>query len=221
MGKRVLYILVCALIFFSMLSIFFIFYAQPQKTLPKSITGAAQNGGLSIIIEGGKCQVINLVQGWNFISIYSKQSNYSISNIFSPITGFYDYLLEWNSSSQEFNAWSSAGAQSFTVLNENKSYFIYMSQAQNLTICGRPYGNKTFNLVYGWESPDYIYEFPSNVTNNTFYGINFSYIQKWNIIAQDFLVYSPSAPTNPFNQISPSEGYFIFTSGGNLIYVRT
>ncbi len=221
MEKRtVLMALISLMILFNLLAILSLFSYSSQERISPVITGAPTLGGVSIMIEGPS-QAIPLVQGWNFISFYLGMSNYSIDQAFSSINGYYDYVLQWNSSSQEFNTWSSAGSRQFTVLNNNKSYFVYMNQAKNLSISGPYYGNKTIVLVNGWESPNYIYEFSSNVTNKTFYNMNFSYMQKWNVSSQEFIVYSPISTTKPFDKVFANEGYFMLTAGGNLTYVRT
>lgn len=218
MKKRVLEI-VLSVIFVLNLIVVLSIYLSPENKFSPEITGAAPSGGVSITIEGNS-QFIPLQQGWNFISFYLNMQNYSISEVFSSIEGYYAYILGWNSSAQEFDVWSSQGAQEFTSFNENKSYFVFMTEAKNLSVGGRFYGNKTIVLVQGWEAPDYIYEFPSNITNTTFYGINFSYMQKWNVSSQEFLVYSHLSSSQPFDKILASEGYLILTEGGNLTYVR-
>ena len=86
---------------------------------------------------------------------------------------------------------------------------------------GDYFGNWTIGLVPGWETPDYVYEFNSSVTGNEFYNATFSYMQKWDSSAQEFLAYSPLSATNPFDKILPSEGYLIRTEGGNVTYVRS
>lgn len=194
------------------------YYISKQQVFTK-VTGLANSGGVNIIIEGIG-QTIPLQKGWNFISFYLQLPDYNLSKVFSSIDGDYEYVMEWNSSSQEFDVWSKLGKKDFTIINANKSYFIYMSQARNLSVGGSFFDNKTIVLLSGWEAPDYIYGYSSNITNNSFYGINFTYMQKWNVSSQEFIVYSHLTQTNPFNEVLASEGYFIKTEGGNLTYVQ-
>ncbi len=168
----------------------------------------------------GDQQTIDLKQGWNFISFYVILDNYSVSSVLQPIDGYYDYIQEWNGDTQDFKIWSRLGQKDFTSFNQNKSYFIYLKQDTSVTLDGDYFGNWTIGLIPGWETPDYVYEFNSSVTGNEFYNATFSYIQKWDNVAQEFLAYSPLAATNPFDKILPSEGYLIRTEGGNVIYVR-
>lgn len=223
-----LWILVLLIVIINVFSFFIAFqriqaikeYSNPlqQQNLPA--TGAAGNiGGISIIILGDE-QKENITQGWSFISFYVYFNNKSITSVLSSVEGKYDYILEWNSSSQEFNSWSRIGTKQFTEFNENKSYFIYFNQAAAIDLSGRFYTNKTIPLELGWESPDYIYEYSSNITNRTFYGINFTYMQKWNVSSQEFLVYSPKSSSPQFTLIEAGEGYLILTEGGNITYIR-
>lgn len=190
-----------------------------KTSLPKTITGAAGSGAISIVILGD-AGTAELLQGWNFISIFVTLRNNSIASVFSTLNNSYDYILEWNSSSQEFDTWSRLGTKDFTELNSNKSYFVYMNQAGTLNLNGRYYQNLSFPLVSGWETPNYIYEYETNITNSTFYNISFSYMQKWNSTSQEFLVYSEKSGLPQFTKLLASEGYLLLTDGGNINYTR-
>ena len=190
------------------------------------VTGRASSAvatiGLTVL---GACdQQINLTGGWNFISLYVRPGNYSVESVLSPIVGYYEYLQEWDASTQDFKVWSKYGLKQFTEFNQNKSYFIYLSTSNLLALNGDCFGNWTINISSGWETPDYVYEYPTNITGagvNQFANVTLSYMQKWNASNQDFLAYSPSAAVNPFNSVNASEGYLILTSGGQLVYVRS
>lgn len=207
-----------------MAAVFFVIITNnmPLKkvAVPKTLTGAAGGtGGISIVIVGdtGTAQ---LFQGWNFVSIFVKLNNHTITQVLSSLGTSYDYILEWNSSSQEFDTWSRLGTKEFTELNSNKSYFIYMSQAGILDLNGRYYGNLSFPLISGWETPNYIYEYESNITNSSFYSSNFSYMQKWNTTSQEFLIYSEKSSLPQFTKLLAGEGYLILTEGANITYIR-
>ena len=184
------------------------------------ITGRASDFGTISLFILPPDTFINLTQGWNFVSFYTNMTNYSVTKVLEPIDGEYLYVQEWNSSSQEFNTYSVSGSKDFTEFDKNKSYFIFMLTDQQLPISGPYFSNLTIPLVNGWETPDYIYEYSTNITNNTFYNATFYYMQKWNVSNQDFLAYSPQAITKPFESIDATEGYFIRTDGGQLVYIR-
>jgi hypothetical protein len=186
-----------------------------------TITGKESDVGIiSLFVLPSGNMTLNLSQGWNFISFYAIMNNYSIDKVLAPIDGDYQYLQEWNSTSQDFNIWSAGGVKEFNTLNMNKSYFIFMLQDKTLPFFGDYFENWSIILLNGWETPDYVYEYESNVSGNTFYDASFYYMQKWNVSSQEFLAYSTQAIGNPFDKILSTEGYLIMTDGGVLRYVR-
>lgn len=185
------------------------------------VTGKATSvATVGFTILGACNQQINLSSGWNFISLYSIPNNYSIERVLNPIDGYYDYLQEWDSSTQDFKIWSKYGLQQFSEFNQNKSYFIHLTSNNSLDINGNCFENLTLNLSVGWETPSYIYNYSANVSGSQFKNITFDYMQKWNSSGQEFLAYSPIAVSNPFSDVQASEGYFILTQGGQLVYVK-
>jgi hypothetical protein len=186
-----------------------------------TITGKASDvGTISLFILPPVNLTLNLYAGWNFISFYAIMNNYSVDKVFEPIAGDYLYLQEWNSTTQDFNIWSADGTREFDTLNINKSYFIFMLHDRVLTFDGDYFRNWSVTLLNGWETPDYVYDYESNVTGNTFYNATFYYMQKWDTPNQDFLIYSTQALTNQFDKINMTEGYLIKTDGGTIRYVR-
>jgi len=188
---------------------------------PSIVGGATAQGYVYAYVAAcSGVQNLSLVQGWNFPSFYANMTNYSVLNVLSSINGNYDYILEWNSSGQQFRIWSRQGLKEFNEFDRNKSYFIFMNQQQNLSLCGNLYNNYTISLLPGWESPNYVYEYPSNFSGHKFYNVSFYYMLKWDNINQKFLGYSPESLNPEFKQINSSEGYFIRSNGGVLVYIR-
>ena len=187
------------------------------------VTGKATSVATIGLIVIGDLQPLNLTNGWNFVSFYVQFNNYSVTNVLAPIDGYYDYIQEWDSDAQDFKIWSRLGLKEFTEFNKNKSYFIYMNTNQLITLNGVFFQNWTINLSSGWETPNYIFNYPTNITGagaNEFANITFNYMQKWNASNQDFLIYSPVSLDNSFNYVNESEGYFILTDGGQLVYIH-
>ncbi len=198
-----------------------VYYNYNTANNVPTITGKASDVGIiSLFILPPANLTLNLSQGWNFISFYAIMNNYSVDKVFAPIAGDYQYLQEWNSTTQDFNIWSADGVKEFDTLNINKSYFIFMLRDRVLTFDGAYFRNWSIILLNGWETPDYVYDYPSNVTGNTFYNATFYYMQKWDTPNQEFWAYSNQSPINPFDKIFPTEGYLIRTDGGVLRYVR-
>lgn len=189
----------------------------------KSITGyMGRYGYLNFTITAANVtnQTVIFSEGWNLISFNAEPADKSITNVLAPIDGYYTYILEWNSSSQEFNIWSKTGAKEFTEFNMNKSYFIFLEQAANVDVTGARFGDFDIILLPGWESPNYPYEYNISISGSTFYNINFSYIMRWDIPSQEFKIYSVYSSSPEFTEIPAGEGYFIQTEGGTIEYVR-
>lgn len=210
------------LVLFAIAAVFFLITAVNLVELGgKKVTGKASAVAMLGLTVLGACdQSVNLTQGWNFISLYAIPSSYNVTDVLQPIDGYYDYIQEWDSSTQDFGIWSRFGQKDFTQFNENKSYFVYLNQNKELMVNGECFGNWTIELVPGWEAPNYVYPYDANVSGEVFYNATFSYMQKWNASAQEFLAYSPLAETNPFDKILLSEGYLLRTEGGTIFYVR-
>lgn len=187
-----------------------------------NITGAASGNTASVSLSvEAPGQTMSFVQGWNFISFYLTLNSYDISEILNITSGDYEYILEWNSTSQDFNTWSRQGTKEFSEFNANKSYFLYLNGDRTEPFTGRLYNNITMELLEGWESPDYIYNYEKNITNNiSFYNINFTYMQKWNKTEQDFMVFDLNSLSKPFSSVLAGEGYLILSDGGILNYTR-
>lgn len=183
-------------------------------------TGKAISGNIGLTILGADLQQFDLLKGWNFISFDVQLSDYDIQTALTPIDGYYDYIQEWDSTTQDFKVWSKLGQKDFTTFNVNKSYFIYVNQNIHFNRTGRFFHNWTITLLPGWETPDYVLIDSSNVSGNSFKGIAFDYMQKWNASNQDFLVYSPLSASNSFDRINQGEGYFIRTNGGDIVYIQ-
>jgi len=190
--------------------------------IEKKITGNAASTSVGIIafVVIGENQMIPLGDAWNFVSFFLQMSDYNITKVLAPIEGEYEYIQEWDPVSNDFKFWSRQGTKDFSYFNKNKSYLIYMNNADNLTVSGGKFENYSIAILPGWETPDYVYEYESNITGSDFYNVSFYYMQKWNLTSQEFLLYSPQFPEPQFNQILPSEGYFILTDGGVIRYIR-
>ena len=120
--------------------------------------------------------------------------------------------MEWDTSTQEFKIYSPrAEIPQFTEFNDDKSYFIYVTEDTDLIIEGSEPDPETRNLVEGWNSPSYPYRNTISLfTTTTSIETNLRYIMKWDNILQLFKIYSPkSVEPSPFSQLSQGEGMFI------------
>lgn len=188
---------------------------------PVAITGTAS---LNLI----PACALNFSTGWNFVSFCVNATNKSITSVLGPINQSIRFVLEWNTSSQEFIVYSpKASDPPFTYFNFSKSYFIYYtdSTSSSLELFGPSYDNVNLSLQQGWETPNYPYSFTGNVSQylDTIAG-KYLFLQKWNYTPQEFIIYSASASDNPFYQIYMAEGQFLLITdpgGADLFYNKT
>ncbi len=171
---------------------------------------------------------IDFKPGWNFISFCANETNKNITSVLSPINESIRFVLEWNTSTQEFIIYTPRAANPpFDSFNLSKSYFIYYSDTKNETVNlnGPSFGNVNISLQQGWETPNYPYSITSNISQylDTISG-KYRFLQKWNYTPQEFMIYSALASDNPFYQIDAGEGQFILITdptGADLFYNKT
>lgn len=211
--------LIFVLIVLTIFTIMFLITSFREKTIT-GYTGRYGYLNFTIMAANVTNQTIPFAEGWNFISFNVEPADKSITSVLAPIDGYYTYILEWNSSGQKFRIWSKTGTKEFTEFNTNKSYFIFLEQATNMSMVGARFGDFNLTLLPGWESPNYPYEYNVNISGNTFYNINFSYMMIWNVSSQEFRIYSILSSRPEFTEMPAGEGYFIQTEGGKLEYVR-
>ena len=176
---------------------------------------------LFIILANVSTGKIFLAPGWNFVSLNPQLLNYSVEYVLTNVSGMYDYILEWNGTSQDFRLWSKNGVKEFNEFNKNKSYFIFFTGTNtSVNLTGSMFGNYNITLEQGWEAPVWPYEYDATVSGNVFYNMSFDYMLTWNRNNQQFMVYSVQSSTPEFNSILTGDGYFIRTEGGEIKYVR-
>lgn len=186
------------------------------------ITGKTSSGTVRINII--KACNINLVSGFNFISICANITNSSITSVLEPISGQFDFVLRWNRTSQQFDVFSpNAASNSFTRFEFNESYFIFMKTSSALNIGGSEFGDINISLINQFNAPAYPYIFSTNVTKYIQpIEDNVSFMLKWDPVSQSFTVFSPKASHQDFTIINKGEGQFIYlTNPAELKYNKT
>ncbi len=192
----------------------------------EDITGSATGEGHVSFRILSACS-IPLQQGWNLVSICSNMTNKTVKNALVDIDGEYRYVMEWNESSQEFIIYSPlAAGNPFDELSENRSYFIYLLPLnRTMNTAGRLFDEMTLPLIFGWNAPIYPYDAEADITR--YLGqINgsYRYAMIWNSSSQKFLIYSPLAAENDFQNISAGQGQFVYVSnesGATIKYNRS
>lgn len=204
------------------------FYKSMNSDIIEHSLGIVGNsiamGRLTLVIVSANWTAngtIFLAPGWNLVSIQPQLLNYSIEQVLSNISGQYEYILEWNGTSQDFRLWSRNGMKQFLEFDMNKSYFIfYTASNTTLNFTGQKFNDYNIVLLVGWEAPVYPYEYDSAVSGSVFYSMPFDYMLTWNRNSQEFMVYSIYSASPQFNSIPAGDGYFIRTEGGTIQYVR-
>jgi len=198
-----------------------------QLREPKKITGQSTSQGTAslTILESG-CN-LHMLNKWNMVGLCANVTNTSIKSVLNPINGSYDYLLEWNETSQQFMVYSSkSSANTFNDFQKNKSYFIYINQpAENLHIPGNEYGDINLSLAEKWNVPFYPYIFDGNISIYlATLSNNYDYMMKWSNVDQAFYIFARMSTSHPFDYIYGGEGQMIHitnASGAQLRYNKT
>ncbi len=197
-----------------------------DESFTEKITGSATGSSSISFRILSECN-IPLKEGWNLISVCSNLSNKSVKSALKDIENDYRYVLRWNRSAQEFDIYSPLAAENdFNVLEEDKSYFVYLEIANStINAEGKPFGDLEIPLVFGWNTPVYPYTFQAEVIRYL-ESINdsYRYVMVWNSSSQEFLIFSPLAVENDFSNISEGEGQFVYisnTSGAILKYNKS
>ncbi|MFH0816594.1 MAG: NosD domain-containing protein [Methanobacteriota archaeon] len=111
---------------------------------------------------------IPLDKGWNLVSLPLVQLNESVESALSSIKGKWDHVMAWdpgnpwNRWKQYFTGWS-ASMNDLTKLDHRVGFWLRVSDACTLRVCGLPPGSTTIELRAGWNLVGY----PS--ANDSFY----------------------------------------------------
>ncbi len=223
--KRGMKYLFCAILVCMLVLSIYLFNLPAEKTGEK--TPSPMTGRAVVRLEILPVCFIPLEQGWNLVSFCANLTNKSVEGALSQINKSYRYVMEWNASAQEFILYSPlAPINPFDKFNENMSYFIYFEDNKTNLYChGNNFGDLNLSLLSGWNTPTYPYEFTANITKYlSTLGDKYRYLMKWNVSSQEFMLYSPLAPINPFETMLSSEGQFININdigGAHIFYNRT
>ncbi|MBN2421056.1 hypothetical protein JXB27_02140 [Candidatus Woesearchaeota archaeon] len=182
-----------------------------KPKIAKQITGSSVGiVGINLVSQ---CSM-NLVPGFNLISICANATNLSVAKILEDLEGKYEFVLRWNTSTQEFDTYSPEAefeTNGFGSFELNESYLIYMKEAKILTILGEELEDLNISLIEEYNAPSYPYTFTGNVTRYLADIISdVAFLSRWNASRQEFDTYSPEAAENPFYTIPKGEGQFIY-----------
>lgn len=182
-----------------------------------SITGYSTKGvgtvGLEIIQP---CNYI-LAEDWNLFSLCADAENDSIEYITQPIDEKYNFLLEWDEETQQFEVYSKRAINKpFTEMDRNKSYFVYMDDSSRFSVVGEPFDDMNLSLEEKWATPTYPYIGDGNITEyiQTIQDDYYFYML-WDRTNQLFDVVSKYAIEKPVVTIPIGHGQFIYITNPN------
>jgi len=183
------------------------------------ISAADDQGTVIVDIPVTTDCTLDLKEGWNLFSFCSNLNNPDLLTVLNQIDGKYDFVMEWDSITQDFKIYSTKATQKpFTVFNDDFSYFIYMTEDASLDISGEDVLSEERNLIAGWNTPAYQYKFSTFITDIISEIMNeFVFLMKWNTANQEFDIYSEKSTIHPFDEIFPGEGRFIYLENSGTI----
>ena len=184
----------------------------------------AGQGTIGVTIEdSGDCN-LDFKQGWNLFSFCSELTDSNLLNLLTPIDGKYLFIMEWDDIAKEFQIYSTLASDlpPFDIFNDDKSYFIYVTEDVTLELIDPESPIETRNLLYGWNAPSYPYR--NSITIQTLTQDILSdvlFIMKWDKINKQFNILSfLSTDSPPFTQVNKGEGMFIYMEQDNsLTYI--
>jgi len=148
-------------------------------------------------------QTINLVQGWNLISLNVEPSDSSIASIFNSMISD---VLEIKNAESYYRSTNNSVFNTLKYLGQQKAYFVKMKNANTLKITGTPtivLKNDIRNsIVTGWNFVGCPYQ-TSTAISNIFD------ITKVSTIKNTSSFYIPNGTSNTLNNFVPSSGYFV------------
>jgi len=177
---------------------------------------------------------IELNQGWNLISIPLTLVNTTIENALSSLgdpnnvgssatwDGNYSRVLGYDQGGKTFNPALPVSFSDLRDINEKRGYWIYMTEADTLTVTGAPVIDKTINLNVGWNLISHLSSIiqtpedalsslgdPSNIGSSSTWDGNYSRVLGYD---QGGKTFNPNLPTS-FSDLRTMEhykGYWIY-----------
>ncbi len=161
------------------------------------------------IISANEYQV-NLVSGWNLISLPIDPSNKSITSVLNSIDGKYLSVWAYGQSGWERYIVGAPG-NTLATMEPGRGYWVNMTQSATLTVTGSENFDKAVNLKKGWNLVGY-----NSLTQRTreeaLLSIEGLYYSVWTYINGQWVRYITSASGNTLTNMEPWRGYWINTS---------
>ncbi|MCK5594292.1 MAG: hypothetical protein KAI18_03555, partial [Candidatus Aenigmarchaeota archaeon] len=155
---------------------------------------------------------ILLEQGWNLISYPYTLDNTSVTDMMSEITSDYT-IWAYNSLTEiwsEYDSTKESHLNNLTTISNTDSFWINISNDENLTVIGTRPENITINLNPGWNLISYPLDTPKQI-NTTLSSIAGKYTILWKYDdATGWDLYNPiDSSASTMDNFTPESGYWI------------
>ena len=174
-------------------------------------------GDCAQIPTGGLLTSIELVPGWNWLSINLESDDMSLDNVFSSINGSASYLKSQNAYAEYYYGYGWWGT--LENISNIEMYKLIASQEDNIIFEGRPINLSTTSipLIAGWNWIGFLPQMslPINIALSSIDRIG-TYIKNQTIYADYFGGYGW---WGTLQELEPYNGYMLSTNNdGELVY---
>ncbi len=174
-------------------------------------------GDCAQIPAGGLLTSIDIVPGWNWLSINLESTDMSLDNVFGSINGSASYLKSQNAYAEYYYGYGWWGT--LETVSNIEMYKLIASQNNNITFEGTPVdvNSTSIPLTAGWNWIGYLPQspLPINTALSSIDGVG-TYIKNQTIYADYFDGYGW---WGTLQELEPNNGYMLSTiSDGELEY---
>jgi len=169
------------------------------------------------------CEV-ELLPGWNYITLCDQFHNDSIEDIFANIKDDLFFISEWEENETvKLNA-RLLYNNSFSEINQSKGQFVYVPGNKNIVLRPQEYTLKEQSITLSryWNSVSRKFDDPQTI-NGSFESVlpYLQFVQKFNATEQKLEAHSPQSADNHFETVESGEGLFIyFTDDEGILTYR-
>jgi len=169
-----------------------------------------------VIVSAGGCGLfediqVDLVSGWNLISLHRLPADTAIERVLASIAGRYDSVWGYRGGAWRVFNPDAAGFNDLSVMEPGRGYWINMRQDSVLTIPG---GNtvNAIPLFNGWNLVGFNFPYARPAGEATA-GIEGGDVAVWGYEDGAWRVYDQSNPGfSDLTMLEPKKGYWIYTN---------
>jgi hypothetical protein len=159
---------------------------------------------------------IDLVAGWNLVSLQKIPSNSAIETVLADVLANVQAVWSYNAATSTWSSWAPAAPSSLTTMTDGKGYWIQMSQPGTITVTGvdlpaPPQTPPTYSVSVGWNLIGF--KSTTGMTAAEYLaGINGNYTKIYTFDGVSFTVVRPT------DNLAPGFGYWVAVVSAGTIY---